>query len=568
MRLFRKHGFSKSVWGRRVGEIDPDEIFLDSTNLPQFDVSQFEGRLEQPISKRTIAILGSLFVICALLFMARLWFLQINKGEAFAIRSEQNHLRETDIFSNRGVVFDRNGVILASNAKNEETPDFGIRVYAPLKGVAHILGYVKYPTKDSSGFYFRNSFLGEDGVEKVYHDILSGQNGVRIVETDALGKIQSQSTTRQPKDGKNVNLTIDSRLNNELYKIMAATSAEFGFKGGAGVIMDVRSGDILSLVSFPEFDPNVVTEGKSSALKEYQNSDQTPFLNRVVSGLYTPGSVVKPLLAAAALEEKLIDPQKQILAAGSISLPNPYFPDKKSVFNDWKVHGWVDMRKAIAVSSDVYFYVIGGGFEGQKGLGIANIEKYFRMFGIGEKTGIDLPNEKSGTIPNPEWKKQKFDGDIWRVGDTYNTSIGQYGVQVTPMEMVRSIAAIANNGILLTPTLIHRDTGPVEKELPLQKQNLEVAREGMRQAVTEGTSVGLNMRAVDVAAKTGTAELGSLKQYVNSWSVGFFPYNNPKYAFALIMERGPRANTVGATYVMRQLFDYMALNTQEYFSAD
>ena len=154
-----------------------------------------------------------------------------------------------------------------------------------------------------------------------------------------------------------------------------------------------------------------------------------------------------------ALTEGVIDPYKKILSTGSISIPNPYFPDQKTVFKDWKAHGWTDMREAIAVSSDVYFYEIGGGFESQKGLGIVNIEKYAQLFGIGQKTGIDLPDEKGGIIPGPEWKIKNFKGEPWRIGDTYNTVIGQYGFQVTPLEMVRAISAIANYGTLVTPAL-------------------------------------------------------------------------------------------------------------------
>ena len=231
------------------------------------------------------------------------------------------------------------------------------------------------------------------------------------------------------------------------------------------------------------------------------------------------------------------------------------------------MNGWTNMMEAIAVSSDVYFYEVGGGFENQKGLGIANIEKYSKLFGFADKTGIDLPDEKGGTIPSPEWKLANFKGDPWRIGDTYHTAIGQYGFQVTPMEMVRAVGSIANNGKLMTPHLILND---VEKEnqvslVNLDKEYFDTVHQGMRFAVTMGTAASLNVPYVNIAAKTGTAQLGIAKNKVNSWVIGFFPYDNPKYAFAIMMESGPNTNTVGAPSVMRQLIDWMSINTPEYF---
>ena len=226
------------------------------------------------------------------------------------------------------------------------------------------------------------------------------------------------------------------------------------------------------------------------------------------------------------------------------------------------------MAQALAVSSDVYFYSIGGGFEDQTGLGISNIERYARLFGVGEKTGIDLPDEKAGIIPNPKWKEENFNGDPWRLGDTYHTAIGQYGFQVTPIQMARAVSAIGNYGKLVTPHFI---LGDMEKENQIlmtdfPKENFDVIHEGMRQAVTYGTAVTLNVPYVKVAAKTGTAQLGVNKNKVNSWVIGFFPYENPRYAFTVMMEAGPSANSASASSVMRGLLDWMYIYTPEYFS--
>lgn len=553
---------------RNLGEdyIYPDEVFLDSSNLPQFNQSQFEGRIEKPISLYSIFSVGLIFVVVALLFSGRLWSLQIANGEAYALQSENNRLRHTLVFAERGVVFDRKGEALVWNEADPDTKEFAARGYSERVGLSHVLGYVKYPSKDSSGFFYQTEFKGIEGVEKYYDHVMTGTNGLKITETDVFGKITSESVIAPPQDGKDITLSIDSRVEERLYQDISDLAHQVGFQGGAGVIMDVRSGNILALTSFPEYSSDIMSQGKDNeAIQKFLTDKKNPFLNRVTSGVYTPGSIVKPYFAVAALAEGIISPEKQILSTGSISLENPYAPGKFSVFTDWKAHGWVDMRKALAVSSNVYFYEIGGGFEDQKGLGIANIEKYARLFGFGSKAGIDIGEEAIGTIPNPIWKQETFDDD-WRIGDTYNTSIGQYGFQVTPIQAVRAVSSIANGGTLLTPTVVlSSDIGEGRDVLPVNNTEwFQIAREGMRQGVLEGSASGLNIPQVKVAAKTGTAELGSAKQFVNSWVTGFFPYDNPRFAFAIIMEKGPRTNTIGATFVMRQLLEWMSIYTPEY----
>lgn len=189
------------------------------------------------------------------------------------------------------------------------------------------------------------------------------------------------------------------------------------------------------------------------------------------------------------------------------------------------------------------------------------------MFGLTKKTGLDPAKEASGVIPDPAWKAKNFDGEIWRVGDTYNTAIGQYGVQVTPIQMAVAVSALANGGKLVTPSLLFTATSTVASGMQIKgdPKNFQVVREGMREGVADGgTAAGLNTNAVEVAGKTGTAELGTRKQFVNSWVMGFFPYQKPKYAFVVVMEKGPVHNLLGGTYVMRQLLDWMAVNTPEY----
>ena len=554
--------------------VDPDEIFLDSTNLENFDRQQFEGRIEKPIPQKTINFLGAFFVITILIFTVRLSYLQIQKGSVYRQRSENNTLEKVNIFADRGIIYDRNKKELVWNNKGEDLLSISTRTYMS-PGFSHVLGYVSYPTKDSAGVYWQNEFIGKDGLEKEYNDKIKGENGSKIIEIDAVGKIHSENIINAPKRGNDLTTSIDSRIQSKLFTFIKNSSEKNHFTGGAGIIMDVESGEIIASTSFPEYDSEILSLGKDTdKINKYISDKRKFFLDRNISGLYTPGSVVKPFLALGALAENIIDPSKKILSTGSISIPNPYFPDQKSVFKDWKAHGWTDMMQALAVSSDVYFYSIGGGYEGQRGLGITNIEKYIRLFGIGKVTGVDLPDEKGGTIPNPEWKIKNFAGDPWRIGDTYHTAIGQYGFQVTPIEMVRAISSIANYGKLLTPHFILGDT---EKEnlhsikvrqvsiIDLKREYFDVVHSGMRQAVTYGTALALNVPYVKVAAKTGTAQLGTNKNKVNSWVVGFFPDKNPTYAFTIVMEAGPSTGSADASSVMRELLDWMSVNTPEYF---
>jgi penicillin-binding protein 2 len=402
------------------------------------------------------------------------------------------------------------------------------------------------------------------GSELQFDAMLSGTNGNKIIETDALGNIVEESIVARPHDGDNLTLSIDSRIQEALFKYIKSTAQDRGFLGGAGVIMDVNTGEIVALTSYPEYSPHILTQGTDSAqIAAYSKDSSNPFLDRAVGGLYTPGSIVKPFVAIGALMEGVVTPDTQILSTGSISVPNPYAPGVFSVFNDWKAHGWVNVRQALAVSSDVYFYEVGGGFQGQKGIGIANIEKYIRMFGIGSPTDIALPGEATGTIPNPAWKKEVF-GEDWLLGDTYHTAIGQYGFQTTPIQMVRAVAAIANGGTLLVPEIMH-SAESARTNVSVPENTLQVVREGMRQSVTAGTAAGLNVPYLAVASKTGTAEVGLTKQKLNSWATGFFPYDHPRYAFAVVMERGPHENTIGGVFVMRQLFDWMSIYAPEYF---
>lgn len=551
------------------GEINPDEIFLDSSNLPKFNKQQFEGTIEKPIGKRTFLFFGLFFFLVLTVFTSKIFALQIIDGEKNFSKSDSNRLDHFVVFSERGLVYDRNGKELITNELSSTTEEtYNKRAYIKKSGLSHVLGYVTYPQKDSSGNYYETKTIGKDGVEKIFDEKLNGKNGTKLIEVDALGEVISEAVFEPSIEGENITLSIDSELQAYMYETIQTLANRVHFTGGAGVIMDVTNGEILALTNYPEYSSDVLSNSDDNNLVAgYIFDEGNPFLNRVTSGLYIPGSIVKPFMSLGVLNEGLIDPQKQILSTGSISIKNPYNPDQKTVFKDWKAHGWVDMRQAIAVSSDVYFYAVGGGYEDQKGLGITKINEYMKMFGFGQPTGAEVVKEEIGNVPNPEWKKENFEGEDWTLGNTYHTSIGQYGFQVTPLQAVRATASVANNGYLLKPTFI-KDSELNKKypeRIPIDLNNFKIVKEGMRQAVTEGTAQGLSVPYTKVAGKTGTAELGVSKKYVNAWIIGFFPYENPKYAFAVIMEHGPKENTVGGLYVMRQTLDWMSINRPEYF---
>lgn len=544
-------------------EIFPDEIFMDARNIPQFDKQQFEGRLEKPISKKAFFFISAFFAFIGVFFFGKIFSLQAIRGGELSERSEKNSLKIEFLLPVRAVISDRNGVKLVWS-------DGDMRKYTDLLGFSHILGYIGLPSENDlkeRDIILMNSVIGKNGIEKKYEDYLIGTRGTKLVERDSNDEIISESVQILPQTNTDFMLAIDSRVQAQLAKSMESVIQDRGFHGGAGIIIDVADGEVLSMVSLPEFNSQIMTNGEPrEEIQEFFQDDDKFFLNRAVTGLYAPGSIVKPFVALAALNEGIISPEKQIFSAGNISIPNPYFPDKKSVFYDWKAHGFVDMKKALAVSSDVYFYEIGGGFENQKGLGISRIGDYAKKFGFNSKTGIDADWESEGIIPTPEMKEKSNPQDpTWRIGDTYNASIGQGNFQVTPIEMAVYAASLANSGKIVQPRLVlNKEENQNTRQINIPEEYFKVVREGMRMAVTEGTASGLNIYNVAVAGKTGTAEVGSAKKLVNSWVIGFFPYEKPKYAFAVILEKGPYDNLIGASYAMRQLLDWMVYHTPEY----
>jgi penicillin-binding protein 2 len=566
MNLFR-HTSTRRARVAASHEISPEDVFLDSQNVSNMDLNQMEGQLERPLGKHVFYITVAITVLFICGFAGRLFAMQILNGKEYADKADRNHLKSTPIFALRGTISDRNGTLLAWNTtgmatSSTSTTEIPMRSYIETSGFSHLLGYVSYPKKDSSGIFWQEEYIGKDGVEKQYQSILQGVPGERVIAVNAHQEVEAENVTIDPTHGENIKLTIDSGVQAKLYERISALARDYGYVSGAGVIMDVQTGEILALASYPEYDNNLMTNAKtkedSAEITSELQDKRHAFLNRVVSGLFTPGSTVKPFMALAALMEGVITPEKQILSTGALVIKNKYGgPD--SVFKDWKAHGYVDMRDAIAVSSDEYFYQIGGGYLNQKGIGIDKINAYSNMFGFATTTGVDLPGEAYGNVPSQEWKKRVF-GEDWILGNTYHTVIGQYGFQITPLELARAVASLANGGRLVTPHVLEGlETTQTELEIP--DKDLKVIKEGMRQGVTQGIGGVLKIEGVPIASKSGTAELGVKKDLVNSWISGFFPYDNPKYVFVVIMEKGSVLNTHGAIFAARETIEWMRDNT-------
>ncbi len=545
--------------------IEPDEIFMDSTNLPGFERELFEGRIETPISSSVPRFILAIFIFGSIAIIFRLFGLQIFDRGTYLARAENNTLTRIRLPAERGLIYDRNVREIAWNEPEG-------RNYLKASGLAHITGYLGYP-EDISGGINPQAKVGRAGIESVYEGVLKGKDGSRLIEENSFGEIFSEAVELEPENGEGIVLTIDSEMQSELFSIVEKVARERGFKAGSAIAVDVRSGEILSAVSFPEFDSAVLSRNPSeSQLDSYFKNPASPFFFRAFEGLYAPGSIFKTIVALGALSEKIISPESQILSTGSITIQNPYFPDQSSVFYDWKAHGLVDMRRALAVSSNVYFYTVGGGFGGKQGLGVKKIIDYAGRMGLGADVGAELA-EAEGFLPTPEWKEKNVPSDpIWRVGDTYNLSIGQGMIQVTPLQMAQVVATIANNGlkkdIHLVKGLVSKNGFQASKLEPDKNSSVpedafQIVKEGMLQAVEYGTASALSGLGVKIAGKTGTAELGSEKKKVNSWFIGFMPYENPKLALAVVLEAGSSQNLVGSPYAAREFIGWIIHNRPE-----
>lgn len=623
-------------------EIEPEEILLDK---------EAAAKLEIPIKKTGIFVIFIIAIMILILFLARAFWLQIWRGDYYALKASENSIRFYYNQAPRGIIYDRNNKVLTSNVpgfnlliipadlpkKKEnldnwtqqiskilgkddtEVADFiknlnknstepvsldlnldqttliELEAHLPnLSGLfvsqetkrdylegpyfSHLIGYTGKVSADdlkADSYYSLSDFIGKDGLEAQYEKELRGTPAKIAVSVNSDNTVLKTLVAKEAQPGNNLILNIDSDLQKLLTDALYAKMVQTNAPGAAAVVLDVKSGKILSLVSLPNFDNNIFNNNLvNETYQELINNKNRPFFNRVISGFYPAGSTIKPFIASAALAENTIDPNYKVDdTLGYIAIPNEYNPEITYIFHDWRPQGFVDMRRALAVSANVYFYEIGGGYKNVKGLGIDRIEKYLKLFGFGPPLGIDLPGEAGGLVPNPAWKKAVKHED-WYTGDTYNVSIGQGDVIVTPLQLATAIATVANSGTLWRPKLVSKiidsNNNTVEEFKPeairanlIDNDKLEIVREGLRDAVTEGTVYFLKDLPIKVAGKTGTAQVSSnLNKKTNAWFTGFAPYEDSQIALAIVIE-GAGEGSTAAVPVAKEVFQWYYNQTQK-----
>lgn len=468
-----------------------------------------------------------------------------------------------------------NDQAIATTIAVKNLPGFSViprasRVYRDPEALALVVGYMsKVSDQDlssSPGAYSRIDMVGRSGLERQYEDVLRGQPGQRRVERNSSNAYQRVIANEDPVPGTDIVLGIDEALQNTLSNDLSVAVSKLHSTGGAAIAIDPRNGEIRALVSTPSFNPNDFFRGfKPGEYEALSQNENHPFLNRVISAEYPSGSTIKPVFAAGALDAGIITSSTTVISTGGIRIGQWFFPD-------WKAggHGATNVTKALAESVNTFFYTIGGGNEAFKGLGIRRLTETARSFGFGGRLGIDLPGERSGFLPSPEWK-QDVKGEPWYIGDTYHFAIGQGDELVTPLQIAAMTAAVANGGILYQPHLVHAYqqgnqtslTAPVIlNQRAATAETLDIVREGMRQGVQSGSSRAMLSLPVTSAGKTGTAQIGGTTQ-THAWFTAFAPYDNPELAITVIVERGGEGNAVAlpiarngfATYFQEQAID-------------
>jgi penicillin-binding protein 2 len=418
---------------------------------------------------------------------------------------------------------------------------------------SHLLGYTgkvsEAEFKNLGDDYSVIDYIGKSGLEYVWEKDLKGVPGRKNIEVDALGRQKKIVNEVPAQDGANLRLAIDADLQRKTEAVVDNYLKKLNLKRASVIIMNPQTGELLSLVSVPGYDNNLFAKGiKQEDYQKYLNDPDRPLFNRAVSGEFPSGSTFKLVVASAALQEKIINETTSFLSTGGLHIGQWTFPD-------WKAggHGQTNVRKAIAESVNTFFYYVGGGYQDFVGLGVDRLAKYAKLFGIGTKTGVDLPNEATGFVPTADWKKATK-GESWYIGDTYHFAIGQGDVLVNPLQVANFTATVANGGKLLEPHLVSalldsnnnvvREISPkIVRENFIDAANLQIVREGMRQTVLAGSARSLQAVPVEVAGKTGTAQWSS-KKAPHAWFTGFAPYDNPQVVITVMVEEGREGSSV------------------------
>lgn len=408
---------------------------------------------------------------------------------------------------------------------------------------SHIIGYTGAVSKsDVSSGKDANDTIGKSGVEYTYDKYLRGTNGIKVSEENRQGRVVESYIATDPVAGSNVYLTIDSTVQRKATELLEQAIKEMGGTGGAVIIQDVKTGEILAIVSLPSYDSNIFVDGsRRTELAGLFDDSRLPLFNRAITGAYPPGSVFKPVTAVMGLEEGVITPTSKIYTGGT-------FEYKDVVFQDASKRNWgeIDVVEALKVSSSIFFMKTSLLLQDKKGDAIGTLVKYAQNLGLGVRSGIDLPGEATGAVASPE-TKARFHNEVWYPGDLLNASMGQGDHMITPIQLVTLASTIANRGSVMKPHVVSKIeskqgvasiTADVLRSGFVSEETLMTVRKGMRQAVTDGIARGLRSDVVNIAVKTGTAESGRASRNPHAFIMGFAPYEEPEIAFVFFVEAG------------------------------
>ncbi|HIQ01850.1 MAG TPA: penicillin-binding protein 2 [Anaerolineales bacterium] len=460
--------------------------------------------------------------------------------------------------------------------------------------VAQLVGYLgAIPAAEAEayadqGYDPTTDRIGYAGIEASFEDWLKGKPGQRFQEEDVVGRLVRVLGEEQPPvPGHNVYLTIDLKLQQVVQDALwrGMTRPNVNSRRGVVIVMNPQTGEVLAMVSLPTYDNNLFAQGISpEVLQRLQDDPHRPLLNHAVFDELPPGSIFKIIPAAAALQEGVLTSRTRLHCPGTIVVPNKYYPNdpgRAQPFHCWlrSGHGWLDIVHGLAHSCDIFFYQVGGGLEEAdfEGLGLERMTDYARLFGLGEPTGIELPLEAAGLVPTARWKRLTI-GENWSTGDTYNLSIGQGYLLVTPLQMLNMMAATANGGILYRPQIVHHITDAggnvvqpfrpeIIRTLPISPENWTLIHEGLEGAVAYGTATRGQVDGVRVAGKTGTAQFcddiaqqmgicgTGLAQPTHAWFIAFAPVEAPEIAVIVFIYNGGEGS-VAAVPVAQEVLDW------------
>jgi penicillin-binding protein 2 len=482
---------------------------------------------------RGITLLG------ILVLLGRLAELQVIKGDYYRELAEGNRIRRIPIRAPRGKILARGGEVLVGSKENGE------RNYVLGSVFAHLSGYVGEVNKSELGKIMGQcpekgprrlgALIGRGGLEEQYECLLSGIDGEELVEVDSRGEKIRTLGIKKPVPGEDIRTTIDYGLQKEIAKAMSG-------KPGAVVVTDTK-GEVLALYSSPSFNP--------AKVDSYLKRTDLPLFNRAIGGAFAPGSTFKPMVAVAALEEKVIDKDFIYEDRGKITIKTIYgdFSYSNWYFTQYgKVEGKIDLVKALARSTDTFFYKIG------ELTGPEALASWAYKFGFGKKTGIDLPGEVVGLVPTPAWK-EKIKKERWFLGNTFHLAIGQADLTTTPLQVNQAIAAIASGGIYCSPHVLANKKLTKCEDIKINKQTIELVKEGMIEACRPGgTGFTFFDAPLSVGCKTGTAETGK-KDKTHAWFSFFAPSDFPEIVVTVLIEEGGGGAHVAGP-IAREIFDY------------